>query len=76
MESLGFSVYSTMSSAYNDNFTSSLPIWILFFFIAIARTSNTMFKNSEHECPCLVSDFNGKSFGFLLLSVILAVGLS
>ena len=66
-----------MSSAYNDNFTSSLPIWILFFLIAIARTYNTMFlKNGEHECPCLVSDFNGKSFGFLLLSVILAVHLS
>ena len=77
VESLGFSVYSTMSSAYNDNFTSSLPIWILFFFIDIARTSNTMFnRNGEHECPYLVSDFNGKAFSFLLLSVTLAVDLS
>jgi len=33
-------------------------------------------RNGEHEYPCLVSDFNGKAFSFLLLSVTLAVGLS
>ena len=26
VKSTGFSIYSIMSSAYNDNFTSSLPI--------------------------------------------------
>ena len=28
VESLGFSIYSIMSSAYNDNFTSSIPVWL------------------------------------------------
>ena len=29
MESLGFSILNIMASAHNDNFTFSLPIWIL-----------------------------------------------
>ena len=48
--SLGFSIYSIMSSANSENFTFFL-IWILFFFffsslIALARTSRTMLNNS------------------------------
>ena len=32
VESSGFSIYSIIASAYNDSFTSSLPIWIPFLF--------------------------------------------
>ena len=81
MESIGFSMYTTMSSVNIDNFISSFPIWMPFIafscLIAVARTSNTMLQRSgERGHPCPVPDLSGTALRFCSLSMMLAVGLS
>ena len=79
--SLGFSMYSIMSSANSESFTSSFLIWIPFIsfssLIAVVRISRTMLSNSgKSEHPCLVPDLRGNAFSFSPLRMIFAVGLS
>ena len=74
-------MYSIMSSANGENFTSSFPIWIPFVsfpsLIVVAGTSGTMLNNSgESGHPYLVPDLRGYACNFSPLRIMFAVGLS
>ena len=69
VEYLGLFMYSIMSSANKDSFTSSFPICMPFIsacLIAVSRTLSTMLnKRSESGHPCLVPYCKGNARSFL-----------
>ena len=69
VDSLGYSIYSTIPSANNDSFTSSFPIWMPFIYssclISVAKTSSSMLnKRDESRHPCLVPELTWNACSF------------
>ena len=78
--SLGFSMYSIMSSENSDSFTFSFQIWIHFIsfsMIAVTRGSKPCrIKVVKGDILVLFPYVSGNFFSFTTLRIILATGLS
>ena len=75
VESLGFFMYSVMSSANKYGFTSSFPVLKHFTssycLITVARTfSATLNRRGESGHPCLVPDLKGNACSLCMLSMM------
>ena len=80
VESLGFSVYSIMSSA-DKEFYFFFVVWMPFIssscLMAVARTSSTILnKRGESRHPRLVPNLKRNACSFCPLGMMLAVCLS
>ena len=74
--SLGFSMYSIMSSANRENLNFLIWIPSISFssLVAVARTSRSLLNNGgESGHPCLAPDLTGNAFSFSPLRIIFVV---
>ena len=69
-------MYSIISAANSDSFTSSFLVWVslfLHFLVSVARTSKTVLNKSGH--PRLFPNLRGNAFSVSPLSKMLAMDM-